>query len=517
MGFLRGENMTSSEKHLSMLFSRLTWPSPLVRERACTAVARLLLTSPQATAIKVFFLRWLESQHHESMCGVALLALLRAKMDAGDDCPILAADVQASLPWPSLQSALLLAEYEPDAVVTENLCEWHSGDPSGSFVVNPFFGEFVRNFLPGVYDFWAKELEGRNLIPFRRQWAYEWDIVLRRRSYDLSYSSLRYWFGNRETDDRCTAVDVPLSEIYRSAYLRALAWAVDTRKLDRDVANSLAADTVPIDLELWSIRPRPRPDWWPNASLNDARVDAAFGDVWLAVSDLWDRQQTGAAPWGADWVLAHSAGRVRDGDTPYELSQTACFQKAIGAGEPQASELLEWCSKGDKTTLRPATDSPIRFAGEILPEAGSNCATTIGGWQVMPVVGHFFASMGISRWQWWRGCRGMCGPAAHLVEKGYRFRRDGDSLVFESTGEVIGRWVDWTEELRERLPSTILPSTGQLLLIRREVIERFAAQHRARLCWLVRATAFCREYDYKPYQPVHEDRVYGASSIIVLG
>ena len=109
----------------------------------------------------------------------------------------------------------------------------------------------------------------------------------------------------------------------------------------------------------------------------------------------------------------------------------------------------------------------------------------------------------------------MWGPAACLTRESYAFRRDGNSLAFESAGEAIARWSDWTEELRERLTPSTFPATGQVLLIRRKVIEEFAAQHGTRLCWLARLTAFCRKHDYELHVPFHDDRVYGTSKIIL--
>ena len=121
--------MMSDERHLPMLFSQLTWPSPLARERACTAIARLLIDPSHAPAVRDFFLCWLGAQPYESVCGLALLALLRAKMDGGGTCPIPVSDVRGSLRWPSMQSALLLAEYAHGAVVRDTLSTWHSGGP----------------------------------------------------------------------------------------------------------------------------------------------------------------------------------------------------------------------------------------------------------------------------------------------------------------------------------------------------------------------------------------------------
>jgi hypothetical protein len=507
--------MMSNERHLSMLFSRLRWPSTLARERACTAIARLLINPAHAPVVKDYFLRWLKAQHHESVCGLALLALLRAKTDGGNACSIPASEVRGSLPWPSLQSSLLLAEYEPEAVVQDALGTWHSGDPTTSFTPRPFFGEYVRNFLSPSYVTCALEIEQRMLVPFRRQWEFEWETVLQRRPLELSVSPLRYWFGHQEADEHCIAVDTPLSEVYRSAYLRALAWAVDTRGMDREAATSRAAETVPVDLELWPLRPGARPAWWPAATVSEAALETAPGEIWPAVDELWRRQQSGEPDWGPDWVLARADGRVRGGETPYDLSMVACFQRPLGRGNPNIGEVFDWCDDEEETLLSPLASSKLRFSGTVRPVW--DMATNLGGWCVAPAAGRFSQSVRVSRWQWWRWCRGMWGPAASLTRDGFTFRRCGDSLVFESGGEVIGRWSDWTEELRERLFPNILPATGQVLLIRREVIERFEARSQARLCWLARLTAFCRQHHYDLYSPFHDYRVYGASRILLPG
>jgi hypothetical protein len=497
-----------------MLFSRLVWPSPLARERACTAIAHLLADPAHAPSVKDFFLHWLRGQHHESVCGLALLALLWAKIDGGGTCPIPASDVRGSLPWPSLQSSLLLAEYEPEAVVQDAVGDWHSGDPPDSFTCRPFFGEHVRNFLPGFYNNWAAEIEQRMLVPFRRQWAYEWEVVLQRRPFELSVTPLSYWIGYQEADERCIAVDTPLSEAYRSAYLRTLAWAVDTRGMDRDAATFRAAETVAVDLELWPLRPGARPGWWP-AATSDAPLETGPGDIWPAVDELWRRQQAGDPPWGADWVLAYADGRVRGGDTPYDLSAVAFFQRPLGKGDPHVGEVFDWCAQGGETLLSPITSSPLRFAGTVHPARVWDLATQFGGWSIVPAVGRFAPAGSFSRWQWWRWHRGMWGLAASLTADGYTFRRNGNSLAFESGGQEIGRWSDWTEELSERLAPNTVPATGQLLLIRREVADRFAMEHQSRLCWLARLTAFCRQHQYELYQPFHDDRAYGASRIVL--
>jgi hypothetical protein len=284
--------------------------------------------------------------------------------------------------------------------------------------------------------------------------------------------------------------------------------------MDRDVATLRAAETVPVDLELWPLRPAVRPTWWPAAPLSETILETAPGDIWPAVDELWQRQQSGEAPWGPDWMLAQADGRVRGGETIYDLSVVACFQRQLDSGDPDVEEVFDWCDHGEDTLITPIARARLRFVGTVRPMDVGHLATTIGGWFVVPTVGRLIMGARISRWQWWRGHRGMWGPAASLTRDGYTFRRDGDSLAFESGGDLVGKWNDWTEELRERLAPNILPATGQVLFIRRELIERFAARHQTQLCWLARLTAFCRQQQYELYRPFHDHRVYGESRII---
>src|SRR5206468_119479 len=145
--------------------------------------------------------------------------------------------------------------------------------------------------------------------------------------------------------------------------------------------------------------------------------------------------QARSAAWGADWVLARADGQVRGGETLYDLSVLSCFQRAIGGRDPDAGDVFEWCDQGEETFLLPLSWPRLRFAGTVRPVWAGELATGFGGWSVVPAVGRCTPGASVSRWQWWRWYRGLWGPAASLTPDGYTFRRDGDSLAFESGGE----------------------------------------------------------------------------------
>lgn len=71
--------MNEFDKDISFLLSRLTWPSGMVRERACVSIADLLLDPGNAKIIEISLLNWIKEQSLESTVSMGLLILLYAK------------------------------------------------------------------------------------------------------------------------------------------------------------------------------------------------------------------------------------------------------------------------------------------------------------------------------------------------------------------------------------------------------------------------------------------------------
>lgn len=63
-----------------ILFSRLTWPSLLVQERAVNSIGSLILDKENSSGIQELLLKWMSSQLLESVAAKAILVLLRSKI-----------------------------------------------------------------------------------------------------------------------------------------------------------------------------------------------------------------------------------------------------------------------------------------------------------------------------------------------------------------------------------------------------------------------------------------------------
>src|SRR5207245_1790215 len=135
-----------------------------------------------------------------------------------------------------------------------------------------------------------------------------------------------------------------MSEAYRSAFLRTLAWAVVDRGIPQGEALFLAARACPVDLELWPLRPSRRPAWWPHSHKANASIDVGPGEIWEQIALLWEKQRK-AQPWGADeamggdWMLASGNGLITWGEHSYMLEIFGGFQKCLGPKVPDIYEV----------------------------------------------------------------------------------------------------------------------------------------------------------------------------------
>ena len=64
------------EHGLRLLFTQLTWPSGLVRERACVQIAKLLLDPEYSGETRARLIAWMKSQNLESVNALGLLPFL---------------------------------------------------------------------------------------------------------------------------------------------------------------------------------------------------------------------------------------------------------------------------------------------------------------------------------------------------------------------------------------------------------------------------------------------------------
>lgn len=590
-----------TEAHFRMLLSRLVWPSPLVQERACRALATLLRDESQRDDAWHHLRRWMQTRTIEMDSVAGLLVLARVTIEEGG-LPVLfpgrpapqsaspspasslppITEVIESLSRPSLLSWLLLRDTyrRPDLPLEEGSTQslrLHSGSPPDDFEPSFYFLRYCTQYVPGVFNYLAEEID-KNGLHFKRQWSFEWQQMSEQAGIEKNSTSLHFWLGGDQGKEYHTAALPRMGQVFRSAFLRTLAWAYENKILGAGDVFGMTAKMRPVDLELWAIEPTSRPIWWPRAEeevikalpdepeaqsalLSSRRpaelqpLNRAPTDIWQQVEHLWNRsahfQSCGNLLEGKDfnpnssWQLMAAQGPVIQGDSFYFLEIVGFFQRCVGHKVPDADAIAQWLAGGTKAehfahTQEPLTHatgfqvwggngSPLRYCGNIKPEDGEG--KRFGGWEMLAGARQLQGWAQMS-WQFWRQRPCFWLPAPCLLPQptgqnritfgceslettGTSLKKGDMNCLIVRVGDTeLGNWLDWTDGLRETTVGDLPSLTGQRLLVPRAIIEDFEKESESTFCWLCRITGYVRNSGYDIFKTWSESRVLGASLLM---
>jgi hypothetical protein len=182
---------------------------------------------------------------------------------------------------------------------------------------------------------------------------------------------------SKDTRVRC---DIPQSEVFRSAFLQAIAWAVDIAELPESFAKAIALKSCPLDIGCWKIAPTAKPDWWPHAQQTVTKLDTSSGEVWRQVETLWQQQYHS----DTSEMLVHASGHVFADETVIsDLEILGAFQKFTGGADPALEEVAEWLTIGH--TVMPDRLAPS-FEGNVKPAPPIEHIQLLEGWSLAPVA-----------------------------------------------------------------------------------------------------------------------------------
>jgi len=504
-----------------MLFDRLAWPSCCVKECAAAAIAELLANGLAVKEAPGSLLRWISTQRMESLAAYGLLPVVRAQAAGARFQPAFISELRDSVRQRSILAWLLLREIAPEPRLTIDPFLAHGPEVPQSFTSPPFFGEHARQYLPPIYLDVAEELEKALGVSFVRQWAYEWVLLLDRIGLEATRKGGDYWISRSIEGLLYGPTDPVLSEVYRSAYLRTIARMVTSHAMSQKKALELAAQSCPLDLELWELLPRSRPDWWPKTASSDPGLDTGPIDIWNQVEGLWQKQTTGE-PFvqgdqiGREWVVAAASGLVGGSETTiYHLEIFGALQRCLGGSVPRAAETLSAFSgeDGESLALPLRGQSLLRLQGVAPPLLPKVFLRRLGDWQVLPLTCELRLNT-TPRWQAWRLWKRPLMPAPWFAHGPCDVRCSHGFLATHSDGKIVGRWGDWTDGLTERHMEGIPLNAGQMLLMPRTLVAELAANESATLCWACRLTSHTRQEHTRKCIAFADCRVLGASRIV---
>ena len=492
---------------IDFLLSRLTWPSVMVRERTATEVARLVVSSDEGDQIKTRLLEWIERQRLESVVAIGLLVLLRAETLAPTFEQPSQRDLDRAIGKPSLLSWMLCALIRGSTPDMNAVTAPHLEAAPASFKIDSFFTEYVESFLPPIYAKYADKVQQRTGLPFRQQWAYEWKALVDELGITPSRAALDFWMTH--LPERFAMMDSRMSDVYRSAYLRTLAWALSTRILPISDALYFTIQTCPVDFGLWRVEPGARPTWWPTAEKPRGEIDTVPIEIWRQVEALWEHQATILG----DVVVGHAYGTVCEGDATYLLEVGAMLQTCQGPAAPSAEDVAAWYFNDNRAQLE--LPSPLVFGGTICKNSLRQSITPFADWEVAPLTSAALPET-VPRWQSWRFYQnGVWLPSSFLSNDRLAFSCTQDGVEVSGGAASVGQWRDWIWALRERGAYPPPKNCGNYTLLNRRRLEEVAAQTSASYCWVCRLTAYYQKHRYEhDFQEIQSSRLFGGSSII---
>lgn len=480
------------------MLSRLAWPSGMVRERACVAIADLLFNSRCAEITEKSLIEWIKAQALESISSIGLLIFLYTKTLHADFMLPSREIITNAITKPSLLSHMILKDLFPNETISIDIQAMNSGQVPDEFDLNPFFIKYSRNFLPPIYMDIMEHIEsikGSHLI---KQWAFEWNNILECVGVSPSSQSLSYFYEN-EYSDHTVIRDVYLSEVYRSAYLRTISWSIASGIISKNDGYLLAIQTCPIDLGLWFLRSNLRPEWWPMHEIPLESVDI-HTRIWDLTKMIWTKQQSIKD----DWIIAEASGYVFKKNSLYDLEINGFFKKKSDERAYNLELLSNQYRSNNNINYDPFNTS-LDFQGIIEPRSIDSFQAQFG--EIIPASCTIWP-LTAPRWQYWRMYRGIWFPNPCISSDLLAFKCCSNAIKVIDCNEIIGKWIDWIDILREKATANLPPMTGQYLQIKRDKIDEFMQVNDLIFCWICRLTKYERDHSYKQYTYSMDYRMY---------
>lgn len=490
--------------NINLLLSRLTWPSALVRERTAVALAELIsLDDSIGNQVRKSLLEWIARQGLESTAIIGILVFCRLA-DQNSSLLPKQDELNDAIQKPSLLSFALMQHLYGSGAMKPSWDTCHSSSVAADFEPIEFFERNRTHFLPLIFSHNIEFLQSRTMLLLFRQWAFEWTQIVASEGMQPSESVSS--FGMRSNSPRIV-VDFLISEAYRSAYLRCIAWATTRGKLSEEDGISLALDACPIDLGIWRVQPGTIPNWWPIPKTSAGEIDTVPAQTWAAMSNVWESRRSVFD----EKVLLAAEGRVFQSGVVYDLSIRAMFQVAHGPVPGEPAEIMEGCeaARGSQS------NKGVCFGGLMDPVDPTDVGFSTGDWSVLP------ASISVrpgvfSRWQYWRGHGATQLPAPFLASKNLSINCEPESIKAYDDSIEIGSWHDWTNGVTEEFDVGLTYPYGWVLEVPWKLIDDFLQESPGNFGWICELKGFSRAHEYEPYKEFFKSQqIFGTTNLIL--
>lgn len=242
---------------LSFLFQRLKWPVPMSRWRTAKEIRNLLNNPSTRSSTTDALLDYLDRCRTESeVCEILTIVFLTSP-DARPTHTALVSQVRC----PSILADIILERTYGRGRGIGGWAQAHSGRAPADFEGGSYFEEHKCAHVPPIFVSNLRKLERVSGYPFLQHWAYEWKSL--RDKLDTRFTRYPHYFDN-VSDIRAGIIGQywqRMREIYLSAYLRTLAYAVSEWRMPQTVAEGYCVEMAHGIAGLFDVEPGARPAW----------------------------------------------------------------------------------------------------------------------------------------------------------------------------------------------------------------------------------------------------------------
>lgn len=498
---------------IPLLFDRLDWPDVNAKEETCQQIIKLLQNSQYQSQVKEYYWQWLSTRIFESQCVTAIVLFYKCRQEqenifSDEDLDRL----MKSIPVPSVLSWMLLSELKRQSLKPEpEYSRLHSGDAPRDYKIPDYFADYKTALLPPVYDMRIDVLQRKGALGMRRQWAYEITCLYEREGILARYPSAHF-FIDRGTQKRVSIFDLPQSEIFRSGYLRALAWAFDKGHIDKADMMLNAMAFCPVEFCSWQAKPSEKPAFWPevkDASESfDQTPDRVFQSLGAILSTGSDAEQLVGSASGPVSVHFDKHGDI---ESFYDLEIYGLFQKNVERdGEVNPEEVIEQLERIKSIHANRLTSN---LEGP-LPSIDVNEKLAVsGGTSFAPSVLALRADP-IARWQNEQMYRGINIAAPYLAEERPFLSVNKGKLQSKYGDFILSETSYWDFDQLDYWPHSCPAPLGAYTMVSKGRIQNFCENMKVSFCWLVQLSCYQKTEREEEFNECKFYKFYNFSNLI---
>lgn len=373
-----------------------------------------------------------------------------------------------------------------------------------------FFRRYLRAFLPPYFADTAERISAQTNLDFIQLWAWESYRLIETEGLSETLGDVSYYVSGFR-DGQLNGATSRIGEVYRSAFLRTVAWFRLGGWISEDDYVEYSLTVCPIDASIWEISPQAVPDWWPNVSGSSSEVETL--PEWAQCENLATREVEGGQLFAAEGAVIPSVERRL---TSSEFKLLPFGYSVKGPAFPEASNVFS-SLRACVWLKYPCSPRPlVIFDGADMrgwiplhdPQA------SIADLIVRPLVARV-RSLNINHWQPWHGYHPPFFPSVNLATQEGRPFKDVASWYYEFESRKVFWGHDWKIGSLERTLKGQFMLHGQYAVVDRGWLESQMRDMELRLGHVLGISLLHRKNEYDNPQIFHACRYIGVSRIIL--